>query len=585
MPQNASPQFAPLLEGAASAAPGRAEARPSRVHIGVVTSALLLLLFANPAPALTGRNGMVAAEHRLASEAGLSILQAGGNAVDAAVATSLAVGVTNPTSCGIGGGGFMLIFDRARGRVEALDYRETAPAAASRDMCVRDGKAVPELSLRGGLAVATPGEIAGLFAALRRHGTKSIAEVATPAIALARDGFAIEAHLADSIARNAELIRARPALAALLLRADGTPLQAGDTLRQPALAATLEAIAAHGPDAYYDGRVAAAIAASIEQSGGLLTVRDLADYRPVWRRPVSTDFHGYDVFGMPPPSSGGGVMIEVLNTLRADDLAALEHNSATYLHLLAESLQFAFADRAAFYGDPDQVAVPLSTLLAPRRGRERRQRISAPTTFSPRWYGDQVAGNDSGTSHLSVVDGAGNAVACTTSINTAFGSMVVAGDTGIILNNTMDDFSAQPGKPNVFGLIGSSANAIAPGKRPLSSMSPTIVTRDSEVVAVAGGSGGPFIITGTLQTLLNALVFGLDAEQAVAAPRLHHQWAPQVLMAERGIGGGERHALAGLGHKVIDAPMAASVQLVLRAPDGTLDGAADPRKGGRAAGW
>jgi gamma-glutamyltranspeptidase/glutathione hydrolase len=479
----------------------------------------------------------------------------------------------------------MLIFDPATGRMTALDYRETAPAAASRDMFVRDGRAVPELSLRGGLAVATPGEIAGLFAVLRRHGSRSFAEVAAPAIALARDGFPVAPHLADSIARNADLIRARPALAALLLHADGTPLGAGETLRQPQLAATLETIAAQGPPAFYDGPIATAIADAVQAAGGVLTREDLASYRPVWRRPVSTSLDGYAFYGMPPPSSGGGVLIEVLNTIRGDDLRALEPNSATYLHLLAEALQFAFADRAAFYGDPDAVRVPLPALLAPARGRDRRRRISAPTTFSPRWYGTRTTAVDAGTSHLSVVDAAGNAVACTTSINTAFGSMVVAGDTGIILNNTMDDFSVQPGVPNVFGLVGSEANAIAPGRRPLSSMSPTIVTRDGAVAAVAGGSGGPFIITGTLQVLLNALVFDQDAEAAVAAPRLHHQWSPQVLLLERGIDGGRRAALARLGHRVADAPMAAAVQLVRRAPDGTLDGAADPRKGGQAAGW
>ena len=312
----------------------------------------------------------------------------------------------------------------------------------------------------------------------------------------------------------------------------------------------------------------------------MLTRHDLAAYRPVWRQPVSAPFDGYTFFGMPPPSSGGGVMIEALNIMRRDDLRALEHNSATYLHLLAEALQFAFADRADFYGDPDVVRVPMATLTSPARARDQRARVSAPTTFSPRWYGTGVGTDDHGTSHLSVVDGEGNAVACTTSINTYFGSMVVAGDTGVILNDTMDDFSAQPGAPNVFGLVGTEANAVASGKRPLSSMSPTIVTRDGGVAAVAGGSGGPLIITGTLQTLLNAIVFGQDATQAGSAARIHHQWTPPVLLAEPGIG-----ALAGLGYKVIDAPASAAVGLILRAPDGTLDASSDPRKGGKAAGW
>lgn len=556
---------------------------PAAAH--AVALALLVGLCASPSAAVTARHGMVAAEHRLASEAGLAILQSGGNAVDAAVATALAVGVVNPTSCGIGGGGFMLIFDRNARQVVALDYRETAPAAATRDMFVRDGRADAELSLHGGLAVATPGEIAGLFAALARSGTRPFGELAAPAIALARDGFTVEPHLAAAIARQVDLIRTRPGLARILLHADGTPLAAGETLRQPDLARTLETVVAQGPSGFYAGPTATAIAASVQAAGGVLTAADLAAYRSMWRHPVAAPFAGYTVHGMPPPSSGGGVMITVLNELAADDLRALEANSATYLHLLAEALQFGFADRAEYYGDPDFASVPLQTLLAPPRGRALRQRISAPTTFAPRYYGSRAATADAGTSHLSVVDGAGNAVACTTSINTSFGSLVVAGDTGIILNDTMDDFSAQPGVPNTFGLIGSEANAIAPGKRPLSSMSPTIVTRGGEVAAVAGGSGGPLIITGTLQVLLNALVFGQDADTAVAAPRMHHQWTPPVLMVEPGIGDGERRALTRVGHRVVEAPMSAAVGLIVRAPDGTLDGASDPRKGGQALGW
>ena len=547
---------------------------------------LLLALFLTPtAHAAEGRNGMVAAEHRLASEAGLRILQRGGNAVDAAVATSLAVGVVNPSSCGLGGGGFMLMFDQATERVHALDYREMAPAAATRDMFVRDGKAVPELSLQGGLAVAVPGEISGLFAALRRFGTLPFSAVAAPAIAYARDGFPVEPHLADAIARQLDAIRQRAGLAAILLHADGTPLRSGETLRQPALAATLERIAATGPRAFYDGPIATAIVDSVRDTGGVMTRADLASYRPKWRRPLATEFSGYDVYGMPPPSSGGGVLITVLNMLRDDDLPALEHNSPTYLHLLTEALQFGFADRAEAYGDPDFVKVPLPTLLSAQRGHVLRHRLSAATTFSPAYYGAHTLHADGGTSHISVVDGKGNAVACTTSINTGFGALLVAGDTGIILNNTMDDFSAQPGVPNAYGLIGSQANSIAPHKRPLSSMTPTIVTRGGRVVAVAGGSGGPFIITGTLQVLLNALVFGEGADAAVAAPRIHAQWVPPFLMVEPGIGANERWALRRLGHQEVDARGGGAVTLVLRAADGRLAGASDPRKGGAAAGW
>jgi gamma-glutamyltranspeptidase/glutathione hydrolase len=550
--------------------------------MSALVAAMLMLVSALPARAASGWRGVVAAEHRLASAAGIAILRQGGNAVDAAVATALAVCVVNPTSCGIGGGGFMVIFERRRGRVFALDYREAAPAAATRDLFVRDGAAVPALSVRGGLAVAVPGEIAGLDAALRRFGTLPFAVVAAPAIAYARDGFPIGAHLAESIAAEHERLRARPPLAALLLRPDGAPRQAGDTLRQPALAATLERIAREGPAAFYTGPVADAIVASAGESGGILSRLDLAAYRPVWRTPLRGRFRGYDVYGMPPPSSGGGVLIEALNLLHADDLRALEHNSATYLHLLAEAMQLGFADRATFYGDPDHVRVPLADLLALPRATSRRRRLSAATTFSPAFYGAAAGRDDAGTSHLSVIDAAGNAVACTTSINTAFGSMVLAGDTGIILNNTMDDFSARPGVPHAYGLVGSHANAIAPRKRPLSSMTPTIVLRDGEVVAVAGGSGGPLIISATLQVLLNALGFDQDAATAVAAPRIHHQWLPPVLLVQPGIPPAVRHALGRAGHRIVEMPRGAAVQLARRAADGRLDGAADPRKGGEA---
>jgi gamma-glutamyltranspeptidase/glutathione hydrolase len=546
-----------------------------------------LVLPGHPASAASVRadHGMVASEHRLASEAGLRLLQQGGNAVDAAIAASLAAGVVNPTSCGIGGGGFMLIFDRRRREVFALDYRESAPAAAAPEMFVRNGAVVSDLSLHGGLAVAVPGEVAGLAAALKRFGTLPWRAVARPAIEYARDGFAVEAHLAEAVSRSLERIRERPALAAILLHPDGSPLQTGQILRQPHLARTLESIADEGPRAFYEGPVAEAIASAVRSDGGVLDRGDLVAYRPVWRRPLRGRFHGYEIYGMPPPSSGGGVILTILNQLRTDDLTALGLGSCTYLHLLAESMQFAFADRAALYGDPDFTDVPLARLLSPARGLRLRRLQSAATTFSPRFYGDFVTAADSGTSHLSIVDADGNAVACTTSINTTFGSMVVAGDTGIILNDTMDDFSARPGAPNVFGLVGSEANAIAPGKRPLSSMSPTIAMRGGEVAAVAGASGGPFIISGTLQALLDSLVFGRDAEAAVSAPRIHHQWMPPTLVVEPGIDALKRLALRRLGHRIVEVPGIGAVQLVLRSPSGALEGAADPRKGGRAAGW
>ena len=557
-----------------------------RRSFGVLSIVLLgVPLLTAPIFGLRAQRGMVAADHRLASEAGAEILRRGGNAVDAAVAAALAVGVTNPSSCGLGGGGFMVIFDRSSQRVFALDYRETAPRAAHRELYVRDGEVVPGLSTEGGLAVAVPGEIAGSLAALERFGTLPFGVVAGPAIRLARDGFPVEKHLAESIAKRVEVIRRHPPLARLLLKEGGKPHEVGDVLRQPELARVLETVAEVGAEGFYGGWVADAIVGAVVSAGGLLTVEDLRGYQARWREPVRGAFRGNEVFAMPPPSSGGGVLVSVLNTIAHDDLEALGHNSPTYIHLLAESLQFAFADRAAHYGDPDFFPVPLARMIALSSGRVRRMRLSAARTYPPQHYGRKFTADDGGTSHLSVIDGEGNAVALTTSINTGFGSKVLVPGTGIILNNTMDDFSAQPGVPNVYGLIGSEANAIEAGKRPLSSMSPTIVVRNGEAVAVAGGSGGPLIITATLQALLDSLVFEMSSEDAVTAPRLHHQWMPPVLFLEESIREIDDYPLSRLGHSIRRSSRGAAVQLIRRSADGWLDGASDPRKGGRAAGW
>jgi len=531
------------------------------------------------------KTGVVVADHGLASRAGVEIMRMGGNAVDSAVAAALAVGVVNPSSCGIGGGGFMIIFDRDAGEVHALDYRESAPRAAHRDLFVREGEVVAGLSTVGGLAVATPGELAGIAAALQRFGTMSLEAVAAPAVRLARQGFAVEAHLASAIERRLEVIRAHDELARIFLHADGTPLRRGEILRQPDLARTLQEASRDGGESFYRGRVGQAIVDAVSASGGVMSTRDLAEYRPRWRRPVHAGFRGKEVFSMPPPSSGGGVLIEILNTVAGDDLAALGHNSPTYMHLMAEAMKFAFADRAAWYGDPDYVSVPLERLISRAAGRRKRRSSSAVRTHDTEFYGRVFAGDDAGTSHLSVVDPAGNAVALTTSVNTGFGSKVVVPGTGIILNNTMDDFSARPGEPNTYGLVGSEANSIEPGKRPLSSMTPTIVLENGRVVAVAGASGGPLIITSTLQALLNVIVFDFDAAAAVAAPRLHHQWVPPVLMLENGIRSIDDFPLVRLGHRLFRSNRSGAVQLIRRTREGWLEGAADPRKGGRAAGW
>lgn len=532
---------------------------------------------------------MVAADHVLASQAGADILRRGGNAVDAAVATAFTLGVVNPSSAGIGGGGFMLIYLPRQQRAVALDYREVAPAAATRDMFVRDGRAIPELSRRGGLAVAVPGEVAGLATALQRYGTLPLATVMDAAIHYAQDGFPLGRHLEQEIAENTDELRREPLLAKNFLHADGTPLRAGETVRQPELAATLRRIAAAGPDAFYRGTIPAALAHSVQASGGILSIDDVNRYRPRWRTPLRGSYHGNRVFTMPPPSSGGGVLLEILGMLRKDDLPALGRDSPTYLHLLAEAMQHGFADRAQYYGDPDFVDVPLPRLLDAANVRALRHRIDPATTLDPNAYGSTLRGPkpaapDHGTSHFSVMDGSGNAVACTATINTAFGAFVVAGDTGIILNNEMDDFSAQPGVPNIYGLVGAAANAVAPGKRPLSSMMPTIVTRHHVAVLALGGSGGPLIISATVQVLLNVLDFHLDATAAIAAPRVHDQWRPPVLAVEPEIPMLTRNLLAKHGHSVKEMSTMGAIQAV-RMDAGVFEGASDPRKGGEAVGW
>jgi gamma-glutamyltranspeptidase/glutathione hydrolase len=574
---------------------GRSRAPTTPHMLGLTrTAAVIAFFFAISTPALaaepasatlvSGSAGAVAAEHRLASEAGAEILRAGGNAVDAAIAASLAGSVVNPGSAGLGGGGFMVIYLVEEARAHALDYRETAPSAAHRDMFVRDGVVDKGASKRGGMAVGVPGEAAGLELALERFGSMTTAQVAAPAIRLASQGFVVESHLARGLEKQREALAADPVLAAEFLHEDGQPYRAGETLKRPAFAASLSAFAQSGSTAFYKGEIAQQIVAAVAKSGGSLSAEDLANYRVVQRRPVISTFHGRQVVGMPPPSSGGGVIGEVLGILTSDHLEELEHNSATYLHLLAEAFKAAFADRAKFYGDPDFVDVELDKLLAPARLERIRSSLSPAQAVAPETYGNIVVGDDSGTSHVSVIDSKGNAVACTTSINTSFGAKV--GAAGFPLNNTMDDFSLQPGVANVYGLVGSEANSIAAGKRPLSSMSPTIVLADGKPRLALGASGGPLIITATTQTLLNALVFSMDIGSALSASRIHHQWLPNRLVTESTLGSAVSGSLARRGHQVVVYPFAAAVQAAESVNENgkaVIRAASDARKGGVAA--
>ncbi len=532
---------------------------------------------------------MVAAEHPRAAEAGAALLEEGGNAFDAAVATAFAVCVVNPSSCGIGGGGFAVAYDARSRSLVALDFRETAPAGLRAEHFVAGGKVDPKRSLRGGLAVGVPGEVAGLASLHRRFGRLPWAVVLEPAVRLARDGFAVGGHLAEQITRYRDELRADPMLARVFLHPDGSPRKAGDWLRQPELARTLAAVAEKGPEAFYRGPIAHEIVRAVQAAGGVMREEDLARYRPLWRQPLEAEWRGYRVASMPPPSSGGGVLLAALGMLAQDPLRELGHNSPTYLHLLAETMKHVFADRARYYGDPDFVFVPLDRLLSANTLSMLRRRITATRTYEPEWYGaGAIRGGempeDRGTAHLSVMDREGNAVACTTTINTAFGALLVGGSSGVVLNNQIDDFSLAPGVANAYGLVGSAPNRVEPNKRPLSSMTPTLVFAGGQPILAAGGSGGPMIISGTLQVLLNVLAFGFDAEAAVTAARIHHQWQPPVLYVDEGIAPAVRGALERIGHTVKEGSSMAAIQIVRRVGDG-FEGAADPRKGGAASGW
>ena len=561
---------------------------------------LLPLLSPLPAAAWTApprgyENGVVATDHPLASRAGLEVLRAGGNAVDAACAAAFALGVVNPAGSGVGGGGFMMVRQGCApgagcaGQPLVLDFREVAPAAASRDMYLNKGLPA-DASRLGGLAVGVPGEVRGCAEAVKRYGKLPLARVLAPSLKLARDGFPVGPHLAKSIKDKQKKMARFPALGRIFMPG-GKALKVGQPMTRPGLARTLAAVAKEGPGVFYEGWIAREIVKAVKARGGVITAADLKAYKVKDRQPLMVSYRGHDVWTMPPPSSGGVAMIQVLNILGRYPLRRMGHNASLYLHHLTEALKHAFADRARHLGDPDFVKVPVARLTAMKYADELAGRILGFTQESGR-YGspvtpDRSAGQDRpGTSHLSVIDGAGNAVAMTTTINTGFGSMVVAGKTGIILNNEMDDFAARPGEPNAFGLIQGEGNAVAPGKRPLSSMSPTLVMKGGKIVMAAGASGGPTIITGTLQALLNRIDFGLDAAACVSRARVHHQWMPDRLVVESDMPRDVVFNLAGRGHLVqpTSHPFTA-VQVVVKGEDGLLYGASDPRKMGAPAGY
>ena len=522
-------------------------------------------------------SGIVVSDSELATKAGREILKRGGNAVDAAVATAFVLAVVDQASSGLGGGGFMVFYDAKDHRAHALDFRESAPEAARSELYVKGGKPVPSLSVTGALAVAVPGEVAGLMEALRRFGTLPRQILIAPAIRYAGEGFAPDGALRFAIERQRSTMKKFPDLARVFLPKDEVPAE-GEIIRQPDLSETLKAIASQGTEVFYQGWIAQAVAETVKKEGGVLTLDDLKNYRPVWREPLIGHYRKRTVITMPPPSSGGVALIEMLNILEGHPLNKLEHNSATYLHLVAEVMKHAFADRAQHLGDPDFVKAPVSTLISTDYATWIRGRISAAKTHPAKYYGlVNLKAEQGGTTHFSVLDRFGNAVACTLSVNTRFGSKVLPPRTGVVLNNTMDDFSIHATVGNVYGLIGNDANALQPKKRPLSSMAPTIVLKGERPELIVGGAGGPRIISATLQTILNILDFNMPVKEAVESPRIHHQWMPEDLFVEAALAPETKRSLERRGHTLKERGTVGVVQAIL-AKGSKITGAADPRK-------
>ncbi len=557
---------------------------------------------AAPNPAW-GRQGMVVTSVVVASEAGRAAFERGGNAIDAAVAAAFAIGVTEQYHSGIGGGGFILVRLGATGETFALDAREVAPAAARADMFLdASGKVDPTASKLGGRAVAVPGLAHGLLEAHARFGKLSRKDVLAPAIRLAREGFAIGVRHQRILALGKQFGLWKAPFAAETARinlAAGEVPPLGWKLVQRDLARTYETLARDGAEALARGPIADAIVAAVAQAGGVLTRDDLAAYRTRWREPVRGSYRGLELYSFPPPSSGGVLLLQMLNTLEPFDLAALGAGSSDEIHLVSEAMKLAFADRATHLGDADFASVPVAWLTSKEYGLELAARLRPrPLWRRAPWSwgrGDvlRVDGpgtappDDHGTSHLSAVDAAGNAVAITQTVNLLFGSGITVPGTGIVLNDEMDDFAAAPDVPNAFGLVGRDKNAIAPGKRPLSSMTPTIVVRDGKAWLVTGSPGGPRIITTTLLTILNAVDFGMDVQEAVSAPRFHQQWQPDRLDLEPDVPRDVLEALVRRGHpaKHAERPWSSAQAIQVDPQTGVIWGGTDPRADGAALGW
>jgi gamma-glutamyltranspeptidase / glutathione hydrolase len=539
---------------------------------------------------IAAEHGMVVAQEKISARIGADVLRRGGNAIDAAVATGFAMAVTYPRAGNIGGGGFMVIHLRERGQEMpqdiAIDYRETAPGATTRDMFLgMDGKPDTAKSRDSALGIGVPGTVAGLALALEKYGSGkfTLAELLQPAIELARGGFVVADDLADTLPDWHRRLAKWPASAKIFSRPDGTSLQAGDKLVQTDLAATLAAVASQGPRGFYEGPVTEKLAAAVRDAGGIMTSEDLKSYAAVIRPPMRGSYRGYEIVSMPQPSSGGVVLLETLNILEGFPMRDMKQGTPASLHLMIEALKRGYADRARYLGDPAFVNAPVATLISKDYAAKQRASIdlgrATPWTDALSATPPREGGN---TTHFSVVDDLGNAVSNTYTLNFSYGVGMVADGTGVLLNNELDDFTAAPGASNAFGLVGFEANLPGPGKRPLSSMSPTIVLKDGKAVLVTGSPGGSRIISTVLQVIVNVLDYDMDIAAAVAAPRLHHQWLPDEVRVERGFDDAVLAELKARGHRIVESMGYSSANSILATSNGLL-GAPDPRTHGAEA--
>lgn len=534
-----------------------------------------------------GMNGAVVTAEQHATEAGLQVLREGGNALDAAITVGFTLSVTLPRAANIGGGGFLLYHDAGSGQTFALDYREMAPAKAFRDMFLDDeGKADANLSRKSPLAVGVPGTVAGLLEAHRRFGTLPLERLMAPAIALAREGFVISPHFQDLLEKAAGDNRLDETARMVFHGSDGEPRKAGEILIQEDLAQTLASIAEKGKDGFYTGSTAQAIVETLADKGGLITMEDMASYQPVWREPVTGTYKGHAIHSMPPPSSGGVHLVQMLQLLENFPLESWGHNSAQAVHVIAEVMKRAYADRSKYLGDPDFADVPMEQLLSEAHEARVLKQINSisPTPSDLIRPGlPEGPAESTETTHFSIVDKDGNAVANTTTLNFSFGSGIMAWGTGVLLNNEMDDFSAKAGVPNAYGLIGGEFNAVEPGKRPLSSMTPTIVLKDGHVRLVTGSPGGSRIINTALQIILNVLAFDLTIAEATSVPRFHHQWLPDSLIIERTFPSEAIRILKSMGYTIESNYTIGAAQSIYRNEAGEFSAAADSRRPGSTA--